>query len=273
VKSAWRWLEEIAVGAGRKTSAWTGLDEVIDAMTAELPTLKGAREAAPRADYRLAGRGVPRKSLRESGRTAVTANITLHEPAPARDPDSPLVYTMEGTSLGAPASLNARFWSPGWNSDQSLSKFQAEVSGQLVGGDPGVRLFEPPTGDTGSFFSPAAGPGAGPAAGPSAGPSRDGKLLLVSRHLVFGSEELSSMAPGVAARVGPASLVLSRAECERRGLKEGSRARVSVDGGETVELLVVVKEIAAGVAALAPGAPGTPVVALPAWASVSGGPA
>jgi NADH-quinone oxidoreductase subunit G len=261
VRSAWRWLEEIAVAAGRKTAAWKDLDEVIDAMTAELPALKGAREAAPRADYRLAGRGIPRKSLRESGRTAVTANINLHEPAPARDPDSPLVYTMEGSSIGAPASLNARFWSPGWNSDQSLSKFQAEVSGQLVGGDPGVRLFEPPTDDKGSFFSPAAGA------------SRDGKLLLVSRHLVFGSEELSSMAPGVASRIPPASLALSRAECDRRGLKEGGRARVSVDGGEPVDVLVVVKEMPAGVASLTPGAPGTPAVALPAWAAVSGGPA
>ncbi len=168
------------------------MDDVIRAMAAELPELVGVRNAAPGADYRLGGSRVPRKSIRESGRTAATANISLHEPPPARDPDSPLAYTMEGASIGAPASLNARFWSPGWNSDQSLSKFQAEVSGQLIGGDPGVRIFEPPTKETGVYF---AAPG-------SSRPVADGTLILVPRYHVFGSEELSAMAPGIASRTG-----------------------------------------------------------------------
>ncbi len=264
-RSAWRWTEEIAAAAGKKASAWSGLDEVISALTADLPELKGVRDAAPRADYRLAGRGVPRKSLRESGRTAVTANLSVHEPQPPRDPDSPMVYTMEGSSLGAPASLNARFWSPGWNSDQSLNKFQAEVSGQLVGGDPGVRLFEPPAEGGGSFYSPAASPAA--AAG-----TRDGKLQLVPRHAVFGSEELSAMAPGVASRIAPATVYLSQAECERRGLRDGGRVRLTVDGGEPVDLLVAVKEMPAGVASVLAGVSGMPVLALPGWAAASPAP-
>ena len=256
-RAAWRWLDGLAVASGKKPQAWKGLDEVIDAMTAELPALKGARDAAPRADYRLSGRGIPRKSLRETGRTAVTANINLHEPQPPRDPDSPMVYTMEGSSIGAPASLNARFWSPGWNSDQSLTKFQAEVSGQLVGGDPGVRLFEPAA-DGGSWYSPAPSPA-----------SRDGRLQLVPRWNVFGSEELSSLAPGVASRVAPASLALSRAECEKHGLREGGRARIALDGGEPVDLLVVVKDLPAGVASVTAGLAGAPALGLPAYAAVS----
>ncbi|HET6449999.1 MAG TPA: NADH-quinone oxidoreductase subunit NuoG [Spirochaetia bacterium] len=256
-KSAWRWIDELAVASGRKSAAWTGLDEVIGAIVAEMPELKGVREAAPRADYRLAGRGIPRKSLRESGRTAVTANVAIHEPPPAKDPDSPLVYTMEGTTRGAPSSLNARFWSPGWNSDQSLNKFQAEVSGQLVGGDPGVRLFEPPAEDRGAFHAPAAAP------------SRDGTVTLVTRHAVFGSEELSSLAPGVASRIAPATIALSEAECRRRGLKEGGRARVSVAGSEPVELLVEIRRMPDGVASVAAGAPGLPALALPAPATIA----
>jgi NADH-quinone oxidoreductase subunit G len=257
-QSAWRWLDQVAVSSGKKTQAWKGLDEVIDSMCSEIPELKGAREAAPRADYRLAGRGIPRKSLRESGRTAVTAQINLHEPAPARDPDSPMVYTMEGTSIGAPASLNARFWSPGWNSDQSLTKFQAEVSGQLVGGDPGVRLFEPPAQDGGAFFSPARAPQG----------ARDGSLQLVPRWHVFGSEELSSVAPGVASRTAPASVAISQADCEKQGLRDGGRVQLLLDGGEPVELLVVVKEMPAGVASVAAGVPGMPALALPGWAAL-----
>jgi NADH-quinone oxidoreductase subunit G len=260
VQSAWRWLDEIAVGSARKSAAWQGLDEVIRAMTEELPDLRGVRDAAPGADYRLNGSRVPRKALRESGRTAVTANVNLHEPQPAEDPDSPLAYTMEGASVGAPGSLNARFWSPGWNSDQSLSKFQAEVSGQLVGGDPGARLFEPPSQDAGKYFSPAG----------AAESVRDGKLLLVPRYHVFGSEELSAMAPGIASRTAPAFVALSRAECEKRGLLEGDRARVTLDGAGSAEVAVLIREMPDGTASIQLGLPGMPVLPLPGWATVTG---
>jgi NADH-quinone oxidoreductase subunit G len=258
-QSAWRWFDEIAVRAGKKAAAWKGLDEVIRAMTQEFPELRGVRDAAPGADYRLNGSRVPRKSIRESGRTAVTANVSLHEPPPARDPDSPLAYTMEGASIGAPASLNARFWSPGWNSDQSVSKFQVEVSGQLIGGDPGVRLFEPPAQEAGMYFPPS----------PADQPARDGMLMLVPRYHVFGSEELSSLAPGIASRTSPSSISLSRAECEKRGLREGDRARVTVDGAEATEMAVLIREMPEGTASIAPGVPGTPVLPLPAWAGVT----
>jgi NADH-quinone oxidoreductase subunit G len=259
-RSAWRWLDEIAVGAGRKAAAWQGLDQVIMEMTAELPELRGVRDAAPAADYRLGGSRIPRKSHRESGRTAVTANVSLHEPPPAKDPDSPLAYTMEGASNGAPPSLNARFWSPGWNSDQSLSKFQAEVSGQLVGGDPGVRLFEPPSQDGGTYFP----------AGAAAQPARDDRLLLVHRHNVFGSEELSALAPGIASRIAPASVALSAAECQRRGLREGDRVRIAVDGADAAEVTVLIRRMPDGTASVPRGIAGVPVLPLPAWAAVTG---
>ncbi len=261
-QSAWRWIDEIAVHAGRKAAAWKSLDEVIHAMTGELPELRGVRDAAPGADYRLRGSHVPRKSIRESGRTAVTANVSLHEPPPPKDPDSPLAYTMEGASFGAPSSLNARFWSPGWNSDQSLSKFQAEVSGQLVGGDPGVRLFEPPAKAAGAYFPP----------GSAAQPARNGTLLLVPRYHVFGSEELSSLAPGIALRTAPASVALSPTECERRGLKEGDRVRVTVEGADAIELSVLIHEMPEGTASVPLGVPGMPVSALPGRANVAAAP-
>jgi NADH-quinone oxidoreductase subunit G len=170
---------------------------------------------------------------------------------------------MEGASIGAPAGLNARFWSPGWNSDQSLSKFQAEVSGQLVGGDPGVRLFEPPAAAAGSYFPPAGAPQAA---------LRDGRLLLVPRHHVFGSEELSSLSPGIALRMAPASVALSRTECEKRGLKQGDRVQVTVEGADSVELPVLVREMPEGTASVPIGVPGMPVLSLPGRASVTAAP-
>jgi NADH-quinone oxidoreductase subunit G len=252
VAASWRWLERLAVAAGRKTRALKSLDEVLDAMAAEVPALAGARAAAPGADFRLDGRRIPRKALRESGRTAVTANISVHETRAPVDPDSPLAYTMEGASAGAPGSLVSRFWTPGWNSDQSLNKFQAEVGGQLVGGDPGVRLFEPasgPAGAAGASYFPAAVSSPAPAAG---------DVLVVGRAHVFGSEEMSARAPGVAARTPRPYAAFGRAELERRGLREGATVRLVAAGGAAVELPVIAADLPAGIVLVPAGVPGSP---------------
>jgi NADH-quinone oxidoreductase subunit G len=50
---------------------------------------------------------------------------------------------MEGSTLQPPPALIPNFWAPGWNSIQSLNKFQEEIGGPLTGGNPGARLIEP----------------------------------------------------------------------------------------------------------------------------------
>ena len=65
------------------------------------------------------------------------ADVSVHEPKPPADPDTPLAFSMEGYQDQPPAPLISRYWSPGWNSVQALNKFQQEVGGPLKGGDPG----------------------------------------------------------------------------------------------------------------------------------------
>jgi len=264
IRESWHWLGELAAGGGAE--AWKSLDAIIDAMVADLPELRGVRDAAPNAAFRVNAQRIPRKSIRESGRTAVTANIELHEPRPAQDPDSPLSYTMEGLGRGAPPALFARFWSPGWNSDQSLNKFQSEVGGQLVGGDPGVRLVEAPASAAGSYFAAA------PAAPvPAASASEDGLLLLVPRYHVFGSEELSVLAPGVAERSPSPYIALSAACAESLGLKEGQNARVTTEAGAVMDLTVTIRQLPAGVAAAPYGRSGLAGTPLPAMVRIARG--
>ena len=114
------------------------------------------------------------------------ANISVHEPKPPDDPDSPLSFSMEGTPDQPPSALIPFFWSPGWNSIQAVNKFQEEVGGPLRRGDPGVRLIEPAT-----------EPGSDSSSNCRRHSSR-GKAsgCVVPLYHIFGSEELSRSAPG-----------------------------------------------------------------------------
>ena len=49
---------------------------------------------------------------------------------------------MEGYKGIPPSGITPFFWSPGWNSVQSVTKFQNEPGGALKDGDPGVILFK-----------------------------------------------------------------------------------------------------------------------------------
>jgi NADH-quinone oxidoreductase subunit G len=97
VQESWRWMRDLAVAAGRPGALpWPALDDVVEAVAAEVPALSGIREVAPPATFRIAGLKVAREPQRYSGRTARDANVTVHEPEPPADPDSALTFTMEG---------------------------------------------------------------------------------------------------------------------------------------------------------------------------------
>ena len=90
VQESWRWLRDLARVCGREEMArWQELDDVIIALSNAIPELAGIVAAAPFSGLRLAGEKVPREPHRYSGRTALHANISVSEPKPPDDPDSP----------------------------------------------------------------------------------------------------------------------------------------------------------------------------------------
>ena len=155
-------------------------------MAAEMPVFQPVLEIAPPAGFRIVGQKIPREPHRYSGRTAMHANVSVHEPQPPTDPDSPLAFSMEGHEGQPPASLISRFWAPGWNSIQALNRFQDEVGGPLRGGDPGKRLINPAP--PSAYFTEI----------PPAFQRRAGQWLIVPLYHIFGSEELSELSPGIA---------------------------------------------------------------------------
>jgi NADH-quinone oxidoreductase subunit G len=189
VRDSWRWIGEIMVAAGQRSSPpWRTYDDVVRDLAREIPFLELVKHVAPPASFRMVQQQIPRQPHRYSGRTAVSANISVHEAETNKDPDSPLVFSMEGFPGQPPSPLIPRFWAPGWNSEQAVNKFQEEVSGPLRGGNPGRPLIGPPENPQRAYFTEV----------PEAFEKRDGHLLVVPGYHIFGSEELSILAPAVA---------------------------------------------------------------------------
>jgi NADH-quinone oxidoreductase subunit G len=263
VGESWRWLGESAGRAGLRTAGpWPDIASVASALALEHPALAAAAELSAAEEAKHTRRPMPRQSHRWSGRTAIIADRTVHEPAPPTDPDSAFVFSMEGQPItNAPPRLVPQYWWPRWNSVQSLNKFQEEVGGELRGGEPGVRLLEPGT----ASRLPAATAKATPSRPPSQGMS--GIWRFVAAPQTFGGEELSARSPAITARAAQPFVLLGADDAER--LRDASGTVEVWVSGETLRLPVVVEpELAAGTAAIPVGLPGLPYLSLPATGEV-----
>lgn len=259
IQESWRWVRDILIASHRsETGSWQNLDDVVRGLAEALPVFASLPQVAPSADFRIAGQRIPRQPPRYSGRTAMSAHVTVHEPKPPEDPDTPLSFSMEGYPGQPPPPLIPYFWAPGWNSPQATAKFQSEVGGPLRGGNPGVRLFEPSRGGKSSYFNTI----------PAAFSPRGGERLVVPSYHIFGSEELSTLAPAVAAR-SPAPYV---------ALNPDDAAHFQVDSGDEVKLTLagmvyrlpvqLQPGLPRGVVGFPLGLPELPGVVLPAWGVV-----
>jgi NADH-quinone oxidoreductase subunit G len=258
VKESWRWLLNIGVKMGvNGMTAWKNFEGVTAAIAAEEPMLKQVDSITPPSNYRVNGQRIPREPHRFSGRTAMHANINVSEPKPPIDPDSALSYTMEGYRGLPPSSMIPFFWSPGWNSVQSINKYQQEVGGALRGGDPGIRLFEG-TDHSPEYYTSV----------PEKFISLEGHLLMVPLHHIFGSEELSAQSPSVGERSPKPYVSLNPDDAAQLNVKENDILSFDVEG-QAYRLPVRINDtITKGIGGLPYGLPGLPFVELPSWAII-----
>jgi len=194
IQASWKWIDDIMTAVGKlpltqpspsRGEGKRSLDDVIKEMVSSLPVFKPLLDIAPTADLRISEQKIPRQPHRYSGRTSMLANVSVHEPKPPEDADSPLSFSMEGYDGQPPAPLIPRYWSPGWNSVQALNKYQEEVGGPLKGGDTGKRLLDSADHSEVTFFKNA----------PGSKHTDD-----APRYDIFGSEELSANSPAIIAR-------------------------------------------------------------------------
>ena len=254
VAPSWRWLSAIAESAGRDGLAWSHIDEVTEASASGV--LTPLKASAPSAAFRAteAETRIPRQPHRYSGRTAMRANVSVHEPKATVDDETPFAYSMEGQNNGAqPGALVPYVWTPGWNSNQSVFKFQQEVGGALNGGDPGVRLIAdvPVSRDPEPFTLRS-----------SENPAPEGPAFVVARlSHVFGGDELSAASAPILERTPAPYAVLNPADAKRLQVATGGGIRI-----DELALSVEVREDEAmrpGVVGIVQGIPGASLITTP----------
>ena len=150
------------------------------------------------------------------------------------------------------------FWSPGWNSVQSVNKFQIEVGGQLHDGDPGKRLIEPPASRQYPYvinvpepFTPV-----------------ENEWLIVPVYHIFGSEEMSGHSPAIAERAPGPYLGLNKEDALKIQLNEGDAADVELAGKMLRLPVKVIPGLPGRVAAFPAGLVWLPYFKLPAVAKI-----
>lgn len=243
---SWRWLHSLHSTVNNRQVDWTQLDHVIDAAIAALPQLAGIKDAAPDATFRIRGQKLAREPHRYSGRTAMRANISVHEPRQPQDKDTMFAFSMEGNNQpSAPRSQIPFAWAPGWNSPQAWNKFQDEVGGKLRHGDPGVRLFEASASGL-EYFT----------AVPASFQAEEGKWRIAPYYHLFGSDELSQRSPVFQSRMPEPYIKLNPADAAKLGVNPGAMLSFSVEG-QTLRLPLVISEgLTAGQVGLPMGMPG-----------------
>ncbi len=233
IHESWRWLREFHRSAGRENEieALNNLADFTNAMINDFSIFSGMEDIAPPPGFRINGQKIPREPHRYSGRTAMNAHINVSEPKPPEDPDSPLSFTMEGFRGEPPAANIPFFWSPGWNSIQSVNKYQIEVGGKLHGGDPGRRLIEPADWDNREFFTEV----------PEAFKAESKQWYIQPFYHIFGSEALSMKSEALASRAPEPYLAINKNDADKMDVQEGDLLSLEVDDKQ-INLPAMIKE-------------------------------
>ncbi|WP_201605235.1 NADH-quinone oxidoreductase subunit NuoG [Psychrobacter immobilis] len=224
IKEGWRWIHAVHSSIEGRDVDWTQLDDVINALIATHPKLAGIKGAAPDADYRITGLKIARQPRRYSGRTAMRAPISVHEPMQPKDLDTGLTFSMEGYSgKETPSSMIPFANAAGWNSPQAWNKYQDKVGGHLKNGDPGVRLFDQLARlATRQYVAPEA-------MSSNTTDLQQGQAKLVPIHNIYASSMMASRSPIVAEQLPVAAWRIGIDDAKDWNIAAGDYLAIEID--------------------------------------------
>ncbi len=220
IREGWRWLHALKQVRDQQAVDWMSIDAAVESVSASYPALAGIVHAAPNAAFRVNGlMKIAREPRRYSGRTAMRAHISVHEPRQPQDQETALAFSMEGyVGPDEPGALIPFAWAPGWNSPSAWNKFQDEVGGHLRAGDPGVRLLENQV--SMNYLNPSS------SLEEKSGCKPECKEVVYIHH-IFGSEAMSARSDVLSQRI-PEAYVLLHSSAVQQGSE--TEVVIEVDG-------------------------------------------
>jgi NADH-quinone oxidoreductase subunit G len=254
VKESWQWIGELIKAKDKNRAVlWNRFDDIVSALVKELPVFSKLLEYMPDADFRMLNAKIPRQTIRYSGRTAMNANIAVSEPIISQDPGSPLAFSMEGQPESPPSSLVPFYWTPGWNSVQSIYNYLDEPNGSMKGGDPGIRLIEPNEVSDNSYFKIKS----------QTFEAQKDEWLIVPVYQIFGSEELSSAGTSVAQRIQEPFVFLNQKDADIIGANNGDLIQVEISKSRLKIRVKIENSLQQRLAGLSVNLPGMQFIGLP----------
>ncbi len=123
IRESWRWIIDLMSGMGRPEAAQLSkLDDVTAALAKALPVFADVPKIAPSEEFRDAGMKIARQASSVQRPHRHAGNVTVHEPKPRKIRTRACLLHGRIPGKAARAS-HPRFWSPGWNSVQSVNNF------------------------------------------------------------------------------------------------------------------------------------------------------
>ena len=255
VKDSWKTISEmIEISGKNEHPKWEKFDDIVYSLIESYPLFIKVKDEIPDSSFRIYNEKITRQTLRFSGRTAMNADVSVSEPKPPEDNDSPLAFSMEGYKGLSSPYLVSYYWSPGWNSVQAMNKYINEPEGSVKEGNPGVLLFEGKSGSSLDLFKKI----------PDSFKPLTGKLLVVPVYLIFGSEELSSAAKSLAEFIPESFILLNERDISRLNLTLDKISNFSVNKNDIKVSIKADNRIPDGIAGLSVTTPAL-YWNLPAW--------
>jgi NADH-quinone oxidoreductase subunit G len=250
---SWRWIKLIGERLDKSFKKLNTYSDFVNELGSSYELFRDIINITPPSGFRAAGQRIPREPHRFSGRTAMLADKSVHEPKPPQDTDSPLSFTMEGYKGEPPSSIIPFFWSPGWNSAQSIHKYLIEIGGPLHGGDPGRRLFEPVSGKGEHFTSI-----------PKRFRPKEGEFLALPVYHIFGSEEQSNHSISLSKLIPVPYVLVSQADADRINLTD-KKVKLTINKLNYTLDQKIDKHVKEGIIGIPFGLPGMEYVQIPSF--------
>jgi len=171
----------------------------------------------------LAGMRYPRQQHRYSGRTAMRADISVHETKQEQDEEGIMSYSMEGIPPVRDAEVFNTPWYGGWNSNQSIFKFQSHTGEGLKQATHGHVLVN--NAATDNLNSTDKKYSAVTTLATSAG-----DYTVFPLYHLFGSEELTGKTPAIQEKATGAYIALCEEDAAKLGLQASDGLAVQNNG-------------------------------------------